>query len=73
MVALTTDKIKITDVEDLILKLIKKEDHPIEIDKLFNKAAKVNSLATYEFRYAVSHLLANQIINLDSEGRISIR
>jgi len=60
-------------VDKLIYDLIDAEDKPIDIRILFDKASKENFLVSTEFSYALSNLLANNIVSLDYDRKLSIK
>ncbi|MDO9545149.1 MAG: hypothetical protein Q7J07_00165 [Pelolinea sp.] len=75
MISLTRDKndLLLTDpVEKLLYDLIAAEGSPINIHTLFTKAENKNILAAHEFKYALTHLLSNQLLKFDFDGNLSI-
>lgn len=72
--ALDQDNSILTDpIEKLIYELIQSERNTINIQDLYSKAIVKNFLAGPEFKYALSHLLSNQLVTLDFDGNISIK
>ncbi len=75
MISLTRDKndlLLTNPVEKLLYDLIATEGKPINIHTLFTKAEKEDHLAAHEFKYALTHLLSNQLLKFDFDGNLSI-
>jgi hypothetical protein len=63
----------VTDpIEKEIIDILLKKRKAIDIHELYKKVIDRNHLASYEFKYALSHLLANHIVSMDYDGNIVI-
>ena len=60
-------------IENLLLDILGNEDKPVDVHELFDLAEQKKPIFSHELKYALAHLLANQTINLDYEGQVTLR
>jgi hypothetical protein len=62
------------ECEELILKILGNHKRPITIKSLFNQVKKNGDLLLeYQFRYCLTHLLANGKVNLTLNRKLCLK